>query len=174
MGQDYSYSQPSSSSDSLDITSLLEAEAQMYKDEAEKADDGIPTQCYCGAVPIIGCSYTPKDPYRRYFTCHHVDDGDCHVWKWWDVAVMEEMRDFHRELRQLKAQGNESEQKLVIVEKTLSDISKKESGVKQMICVLVLICLVFVIMHGFKGDWDNSRVSLTRYNILKHLNTLPM
>ncbi|KAF8053045.1 hypothetical protein N665_1472s0009 [Sinapis alba] len=163
MGQDYSYSQPSSSSDSLDITSLLEAEAQMYKDEAEssycnaevvqyphqpEADDGIPTQCYCGAVPVIGCSYTPKDPYRRYFTCHHVDDGDCHVWKWWDVAVMEEMRDFQRELRQLKAQGNESEQKLVIVEKIVSDISKKESRVKKMVCVLVLIGLVFFIMRG--------------------------
>ncbi|KAG2309845.1 hypothetical protein Bca52824_029593 [Brassica carinata] len=30
-----------------------------------EADDGIPTTCYCGAQPILGCSYTPKDPYRR-------------------------------------------------------------------------------------------------------------
>ena len=29
---------------------------------------------------------------RRYSTCENVDDGECHVWKWWDVAVMEEMR----------------------------------------------------------------------------------
>ncbi|KAG2323201.1 hypothetical protein Bca52824_016414 [Brassica carinata] len=80
MGQDYSYSQPSSSSNSLDITSLLEAEAQMYADEAvssycnaepfqyppqPEADDGIPTTCYCCAEPVVGCSYTPKDPYRR-------------------------------------------------------------------------------------------------------------
>ncbi|KAG2274363.1 hypothetical protein Bca52824_056918 [Brassica carinata] len=80
MGQDYSYSQPSSSSDSLDITSLLEAETQIYADEANssycnalpvqyppqpEADDGIPTTCYCGAQPVLGCSYTPKDPYKR-------------------------------------------------------------------------------------------------------------
>ncbi|KAG2310112.1 hypothetical protein Bca52824_021669 [Brassica carinata] len=80
MGQDYSYNQPSSSSESVDITSLLEAEAQIYADEADssycnampvqyphqpEADDGIPTTCYCGAQPVLGCSYTPKDPYRR-------------------------------------------------------------------------------------------------------------
>ncbi|KAG2291011.1 hypothetical protein Bca52824_037680 [Brassica carinata] len=80
MGQDYSYSQPSSSSNSIDMSSLLEAEAKMYADEAEspycnaepdqfppqpEADDGIPTACYCGAHPVVKCSYIPKDPYRR-------------------------------------------------------------------------------------------------------------
>ncbi|KAF2569123.1 hypothetical protein F2Q68_00026136 [Brassica cretica] len=33
MGQDYSYNQSSSSSDSIDITSLLQAEAELYADE---------------------------------------------------------------------------------------------------------------------------------------------
>uniref|UniRef100_A0A0D3DD53 Myb-like domain-containing protein n=1 Tax=Brassica oleracea var. oleracea TaxID=109376 RepID=A0A0D3DD53_BRAOL len=33
MGQDYSYTQPSSSAESLDMTSLLEAECELYKDE---------------------------------------------------------------------------------------------------------------------------------------------
>ncbi|KAJ4893773.1 Uncharacterized protein Rs2_20567 [Raphanus sativus] len=80
MGQDYSYSQPSSSSNSVDITSLIEAEAQLYADEAESShfnaeplqyqpqpecDDGIPTTCYCGAEPVVGYSTTRKDPYRR-------------------------------------------------------------------------------------------------------------
>uniref|UniRef100_A0A0D3AQM8 Uncharacterized protein n=1 Tax=Brassica oleracea var. oleracea TaxID=109376 RepID=A0A0D3AQM8_BRAOL len=37
MGQDYSYSQPSSSSDEYDITSLLQAEAEMYADEAQSS-----------------------------------------------------------------------------------------------------------------------------------------
>ncbi|KAF3563540.1 hypothetical protein DY000_02018342 [Brassica cretica] len=154
MGQDYSYSQSSSSSDSLDITSLLEAGAQIYVDEADisycnalpvqyppqpEADDGIPTTCYCGAQPVLGCSYTPKDPYRRYFTCHNADDGDCHVWKWWDVAVMEEMMEFQRQVRDLKVQGNE---KLLNLEKTLHELSKEKSGVKLMVCLLVLIGIV--------------------------------
>uniref|UniRef100_A0A0D3E0K6 Myb-like domain-containing protein n=2 Tax=Brassica oleracea var. oleracea TaxID=109376 RepID=A0A0D3E0K6_BRAOL len=32
-----------------------------------EADDGIPTACYCGAQPVVECSYTPKDPYIRHF-----------------------------------------------------------------------------------------------------------
>ncbi|XP_048593342.1 uncharacterized protein LOC106369797 [Brassica napus] len=162
IGKDYSYSQPSSSSDSLNITSLLQAEAEMYADEADssdcnaepvqyqlqpEADDGIPA-CYCGAEPVLGCSYTPKDPYRRYFTCHNVDDGNCHVWKWWDVAVMEEMRDFQTQLRQLKEEGDESEQKLLNLEKTVYELSKKKSRAKLMVCLLVLIGLVILILRG--------------------------
>nr|VDD32044.1 unnamed protein product [Brassica oleracea] len=102
MGQDYSYSQPSSSEEyDIDITSLLQAEADIYADEAEssqnieepfqyppqpKADDGIPKTCYCGGEPVVATSYTRKDPGRKYFTCENADDGDCHVWKWWYVA----------------------------------------------------------------------------------------
>ncbi|KAJ4874749.1 Uncharacterized protein Rs2_39767 [Raphanus sativus] len=103
MGQDYSYSQPSSSSNSVDITSLIEAEAQLYADEAESShfnaeplqyqpqpecDDGIPRTCYCGAEP-------------------------------W-------------ELRELKGALNESEQKVVILEKTVTEFTKKKPGVKLM------------------------------------------
>ncbi|KAG2245034.1 hypothetical protein Bca52824_093135 [Brassica carinata] len=80
MGQDYSYSQPSSSSDSIDITSLLHAEAELYADEGQssynnpepvqyppqqEADDGIPTICYCGGEPVVATSSTHKDPSRR-------------------------------------------------------------------------------------------------------------
>ncbi|KAF3484523.1 hypothetical protein F2Q69_00055362 [Brassica cretica] len=132
MGQDYSYSQPSSS-DEFDITSLLQAEAELYADEAESsynmagpfqylpqpgADDGILTTCYCGGEPVVATSYTSKDPGRRYFTCDNADDGDCHVWKWWDVAVMEEMSDFQRQLRELKDQSDVNASKLVKLERT--------------------------------------------------------
>ncbi|CDY50967.1 BnaA06g37630D [Brassica napus] len=126
MGQDYSYSQPSSSSE-FDMTSLLLAEAKAYADEAEssypieepvqyplqpEADEGIPTTCYCGAEPVVETSYTRRDPGRRYFSCVNVDDGDCHIWKWWDVAIMEEMRDFQRQIRLLKNQFFETDQKV--------------------------------------------------------------
>uniref|UniRef100_A0A0D3DKS2 GRF-type domain-containing protein n=1 Tax=Brassica oleracea var. oleracea TaxID=109376 RepID=A0A0D3DKS2_BRAOL len=52
----------------------------------------FPQTCYCGAQPLIATSNTKNDPGRRYYTCANVDDGECHVWKWWDDAVMEEMR----------------------------------------------------------------------------------
>ena len=168
MGQDYSYSQPSSSEEyEIDITSLLQAEADIYADEAEssqniaepfqyppqlEADDGIPKTCYCGGQPVVATSYTSKDPGIRYFTCDNADDGDCHVWKWWDVAVMEEMSDFQRQLREVKDQRNECEQKLVKLEETVWELAKKKSEVKDgfpmvvcvMVSVFVLICMVVI------------------------------
>ncbi|KAG2304111.1 hypothetical protein Bca52824_032762 [Brassica carinata] len=118
MGQDYSYTQPSSSSDEFDLTSLLEAEAALYADEGQssfsiaepvdnppEADDGIPTRCYCGSEAAIATSYTRKDPGRLYYTCENRDDGGCHIWKWWDVAVTEEVSEVQREVRLLKEQG---------------------------------------------------------------------
>ncbi|KAL0716968.1 hypothetical protein Bca4012_066290 [Brassica carinata] len=177
MGQDYSYSQPSSS-DEYDITSLLQAEAELYTDEAEssytiaepvqyppqpEADEGIPTTCYCGGEPVVATSYTPKDPGRRYFTCDNVDDGDCHVWKWWDVAIMEEMRDFQTQLRLLKDQVFESDQKVAKLEKTVGELRKKRSGVKYGfalgVCLLVSVLVLMKSFGGFKPECLNSRLS---------------
>uniref|UniRef100_A0A0D3BWF7 GRF-type domain-containing protein n=1 Tax=Brassica oleracea var. oleracea TaxID=109376 RepID=A0A0D3BWF7_BRAOL len=97
--------------------------------------------CYCGADPVVAASYTSKEPGRRYFTCENADDGDCHIWKWWDVAVMEEMSDFQRQLREVKSQHNESEQKLVKVEATVSI-----SGIKEMFLLAVSVLLSFFIV----------------------------
>ncbi|KAG2252773.1 hypothetical protein Bca4012_100367 [Brassica carinata] len=165
MGQ-YSYSQPSSSSNSEDLTSLIEAEAEMYAAEAEisqwnaeaihyepspEGDDGIPRTCYCGSEPVHGYFQTPKDPYRRYITCPNADDGDCHVWKWWDVAVEEEMRDIQTELSELKGEANEREQKLLILEKRIDEFTKKKSGAKLMVFTIVLVGLVFLNVLGKVG-----------------------
>nr|VDD42309.1 unnamed protein product [Brassica oleracea] len=137
MGQDYSYSQLSSSSDSIDITSLLQAETELYADEGQssynnpepvqyppqpEADDGIPTICYCGGEPVVATSSTHKDPDRRYFTCEN-----------WDVAVMEDQGNpDDMLLRLLKDQGNASEQKLMLLEKSVFELSNQKSGVKLM------------------------------------------
>ncbi|XP_048629222.1 uncharacterized protein At4g04775-like isoform X3 [Brassica napus] len=159
----YSYSQPSSSSASVDITSLLEAEAQIYADEAQSSfgngepfqnqpqpegDDGIPTICYCGSEPVVATAYTKKDPGRRYFTCNNVVDGATHIWKWLDDAVLEEMRDFQTEIRRLKEAVAEREQKLLLLEKTLYDAGKETTRVKLMVCLLVVIGLVILVLHG--------------------------
>ncbi|WZZ75054.1 hypothetical protein YC2023_086424 [Brassica napus] len=149
MGQDYSYSQPSSS-DEFDMTYLLEAEAALYADEGHssfsvgepvrnppEADDGIPTRCYCSSEAAIATSYTRKNPGRLYYTCENRDDGGCHIWKWWDVAVTEEVFEVQRELRLLKEQG---------FEKTVCELKKnKEStnGYALEVCVMVSV-LVFL------------------------------
>jgi len=159
MGQDYSYSQPSSSSE-FDMTSLLLAEAEAYADEAEssyrieepvqypvqpEADEGIPTTCYCGAEPVVETSYTLRDPGRRYFSCVNVDDGDCHIWKWWDVAIMEEMCDVQRKIRLLKDQFFETYQKVAKLEKTVGLLRKKNSRVAKGVCLLVMVITVMIL-----------------------------
>ncbi|KAL0799986.1 hypothetical protein Bca101_055161 [Brassica carinata] len=141
MGQDYSYTQPSSSSDEFDLTSLLEAEAALYADEGQssfsiaepvdnppEADDGIPTRCYCGR--------------RLYYTCENRDDGGCHIWKWWDVAVTEEVSEVQREVRLLKEQGFHCDQKLLKLQKTVCDLkknSKSTNGYALEVCVMVSV-----------------------------------
>nr|VDC97486.1 unnamed protein product [Brassica oleracea] len=131
MGQDYSYTQPSS--EEFDINSLLEAEAALYGDESQssyiiaeadqyppepEADQGIPRTCYCGSEVVVETSYTRKDPGRshRYFLCN-VDDGDSHIWKWWDVAIQEELRETQTQLRMVKDQFFESDQKVAKLDK---------------------------------------------------------
>ncbi|KAG5411119.1 hypothetical protein IGI04_007438, partial [Brassica rapa subsp. trilocularis] len=156
-----SYSQPSSSSHSPDLTSLLEAEGEMYAAEAEitrwnaeaidwepspEGDDGIPRTYYCGSEPVHGYSQTPKDPYRRYITCPNADDRDCHVWKWWDVAVEEELREFKRELNGVKGEANQREQKLLRLEKQVSEFTKKKSGAKLMVFSLVLGLVLLIVL----------------------------
>ena len=62
---------------------------------------GFPQVCYCGSQPVLATSSTTNNPGRRYYTCVNADDGECHVWKWWDVAFMEEMRVRDRHTLQL-------------------------------------------------------------------------
>lgn len=166
----YSYSQPSSSDEyDIDITSLLEAECQIYADEAEsrqtivepvayvpqpECDDGIPKTCYCGAEPVVAIACTRKDQGRRYFTCANADDGDCHIWKWWDVAVMEEFGDHQRQLRELKAQADSSDEKLVKVEKTVGELAKRKTGITNglpvVVCAMVSLFFVLCVLVSFK------------------------
>ncbi|KAG5388615.1 hypothetical protein IGI04_030156 [Brassica rapa subsp. trilocularis] len=102
MGLDYSYSQPSQSDDlfgNSDDGGYSETEDLIRRDQAEL--QARSQTCYCGATPLLATATTRNDPGRRYYTCENVDDGECHVWKWWDVAVMEEMRARDRHVLQL-------------------------------------------------------------------------
>ena len=191
MGLDYSYSQPSESedyggNDSSD-TEDREVEDLIRRDQAEltynsaatvqyppqpEVEFGFPQKCYCGGRPKLTTSRTVNDPGRRYYTCDNVNDGDCHVHKWWDDAVMEEMRardthtlqlsekvdyltflnDYDPQLNKLKELQNETEQKLVRLEKVVSELAEKrtrltngfEYFVGGMVIILVLLGLVII------------------------------
>ncbi|CAH8390055.1 unnamed protein product [Eruca vesicaria subsp. sativa] len=101
------------------------------------------------------------------------DDGYCHVWKWWDVAVTEEMSEFERQLRQLKAQANEIQQSLVNLEKAVEELAKKKSGVLLVfplgVCALLVVllaCMVFM----FKWFEDKDVVIIEFMEELQRLN----
>ena len=146
------------------MTSLLQAEVDLYGDEGEssytiaeadqyspepEADEGIPRTCYCGSEPVVATSYTPKDPGKRHFSCDNVDDGDCHIWKWWDVAIQEELGEMQTQLRMLKDQFFKSDQKVAKLEKIVGVLTKKKSVVKygfaKGVCLLVMVIAVTVM-----------------------------
>ncbi|KAF2563041.1 hypothetical protein F2Q70_00018224 [Brassica cretica] len=188
MRLDYSYTQPSESEDyglgdSADSGySLTEAEfeADILLDQAEieasrvqyppqpEVEFGFPKECYCGGKPLVATSYTRNDPGRRYYTCENVDDGDCHVWKWWDVAVKEEMRamgtqvgqlaekvdhlafasDYETYLNQVNSTfGNEIEQKIDRLDKLVLELGKKKTrGLNRLEFVVAVMVFVLVVL----------------------------
>uniref|UniRef100_A0A0D3EFH7 GRF-type domain-containing protein n=1 Tax=Brassica oleracea var. oleracea TaxID=109376 RepID=A0A0D3EFH7_BRAOL len=94
-----------------------------------ECDDGIPKTCYCGGEPVVAAAHTSKDIGRRYFTCENADDGECHIWKWWDVAVTEELRDYQRQLREVKDPANDIDEKLVKLEKSVGGWAEEKDNV---------------------------------------------
>ncbi|XP_019085658.1 PREDICTED: uncharacterized protein LOC104789431 [Camelina sativa] len=154
MGQDYSYSQPDSSDEydrySQD-TEEREVEALIRMDEAEsnllntqatlyppqpEVEFGFPKVCYCGGQPILS-----SNENRRFFTCGNVDDGDMHIHKWWDAAVMEEISEMNRQRELLTEKvdsitfacdydshiRNETEQKIAQLEKIVFEQGKSRN-----------------------------------------------
>ncbi|CAH8363670.1 unnamed protein product [Eruca vesicaria subsp. sativa] len=145
MGQDYSYTQPSSS-DEFDITPLLEEEARLYADEADsrynaagpfqfppetEAVDGIQRTCYGDGETVLATSYT---------------------------TLIEEMTDFQSQLRDLTDQVHGNAWKLDKLESTVGELpNKKEAEVTihgfaldvyVMVCALVVLGLAVLYLNG--------------------------
>ncbi|KAJ4884262.1 hypothetical protein Rs2_34355 [Raphanus sativus] len=173
----YSYSQPSQSgtfggdgsdSDYNEFEALIqEDQAQLEAENRQfvyppqpEVEFGFPQTCYCGSQPQIRTSYSRTDPGRRYYTCDNVADGECHVWKWWDEAVMEEMRARDRHTQQLAEKVDslgllsdfDTDQKLLRLENMLCELAKNKSNssfdfiVAVMVMVVIFIGLVLIFM----------------------------
>uniref|UniRef100_M4D948 Zinc finger GRF-type domain-containing protein n=1 Tax=Brassica campestris TaxID=3711 RepID=M4D948_BRACM len=172
MGLDYSYSQPSDSEDlfcnSVD-SGYNETDDLIRRDQEEirlqrgspvqyppepEVEFGIPQRCYCGAQPLLATS--SREIGRRYYTCPNVDDGECHVWKWWDDAFMEELRDRDRQVLLLSEKvdslallsDNETEQKVAILEKMVYDLAKEKSKVSYRFEFFLGVMVVVVVLVG--------------------------
>ncbi|KAJ4886683.1 hypothetical protein Rs2_26431 [Raphanus sativus] len=136
----------------------LSREAVVYPPQPE-VEFGFPQSCYCGGQPHLATSTSRNDPGRRYYTCANVDDGDCHVFKWWDVAVMEEMkaRDLHVHQLAEKVENltlfsdYETEQKLLSLEKLVGDLAKEKSRFtfEYFVALLVLVAVLLGMLVLF-------------------------
>lgn len=172
MGLDYSYSQPSQSEDyygnSVD-SPYSETEDLIRQDQAElsynaqarveyppqpEVEFGFPQICYCGAKPFVRTSSNG----RLYYTCANVDDGDCHVWKWWDEAVMEEMRARDSHVLQLAEKVDsltilpdyETEQRMDRIEKIVREKGMFTNGFELFLGLTGLILVLVAVAFMFK------------------------
>ncbi|XP_010480697.1 PREDICTED: uncharacterized protein At4g04775-like [Camelina sativa] len=69
--------------------------------EYDDAEYGIPAVCYCGERPNLQPSFTRTNPGRLHYTCRNREDGDYHIFKWWDEAMMEELKTVKEDLLKL-------------------------------------------------------------------------
>ncbi|KAF2547482.1 hypothetical protein F2Q70_00019981 [Brassica cretica] len=181
MGLDYSYTQPSDSEDyglrnsadsgnsSTEMNIMLDqAEIEAVQNQyplQPEVEFGFPKECYCGREPLLATSYTRNDPGRRFYTCDNIDDGDCHVYKWWDVVVTEEIKalgtqyaqlsdkvdylsflsDDDTHMREFKDLQFDLEQKLLRVERIGCDLARNTSRLFRIGCVMVVVFLLIGI-----------------------------
>uniref|UniRef100_A0A0D3E978 Uncharacterized protein n=1 Tax=Brassica oleracea var. oleracea TaxID=109376 RepID=A0A0D3E978_BRAOL len=162
MGLDYSYSLASESEDlfghSVD-SGFSETSDLIRRDQAElslracepinyppqpEVEFGFPQTCYCGARPLLATSTSSQHPCRRYYTCENVDD------------VMEEMRARDRHVFVLDEKvetlslfrDDETEQKLIRLEKMVCDMAKEKTqsmhGFELLVGVMVLVLVLLV------------------------------
>ncbi|XP_023636056.1 uncharacterized protein LOC111829970 [Capsella rubella] len=145
----------------------METEAYILMDEAHSRSNivgrtepeievGFPNICYCGGQPLLQTSYTRNDPGRKYFTCENVSDGDMHIHKWWDVAVMEEIRERARvyevDLKEHREQESITEEKIVKLEKLVAELqkSKLDEGYELLIgggTITVFVLFLSILLY---------------------------
>ncbi|XP_010495298.1 PREDICTED: uncharacterized protein LOC104772369 [Camelina sativa] len=131
-------------------SSFMNAQARVYPPQPE-VEFGFPKVCYCGGQPLLSTSYN-----RRFFTCGSIDDGEMHIHKWWDEAVMEEMREMGRQCEVLSLKvdnlalssdygshmSDETEQKISRIEKEVFELGKIRN---RFIIGFELIALVAIV-----------------------------
>ena len=142
----------------------IEATRVQYPPQPE-VEFGFPKECYYGREPVIRTSVSRNDPGRRFYTCENIVDGDCHVYKWWDVAVTEEIKalgtqysqlsdkvdyllflsDDDTHMREFKDLQFDLEQKLLRAERIGCDLARNTSRLFRIACVMVVVLVLIGI-----------------------------
>ncbi|XP_023634397.1 uncharacterized protein LOC111829499 [Capsella rubella] len=79
----------------------------------DDADCGIPIVCFCGGRAQLEPSMKRTNPGRLYYTCPNRDDGECHIWKWWDEAIVQELTSLRQEIHEYPTMNQMRETLLV-------------------------------------------------------------
>ncbi|CAN8235353.1 unnamed protein product [Cochlearia groenlandica] len=130
-------------------SSMVRSDSNSFDPYADPGEMGFTKVCYCGRDVTVRASNTSTNPGRRFLTCRARNDGQCHVWKWWDVAVTEEFRLAHLRATMI-------EEKLQLVEKIEDLVLKNKTEVatikktfKVVMCSVTGLLIVF--LFAYKG-----------------------
>ncbi|CAN8306828.1 unnamed protein product [Cochlearia groenlandica] len=160
MGRTFSYSL----SDPTDASGFgVDSENEKVTSRNHYPDDpslyGLLKVCYCGSDAIIEASTTRTNPGRLYYTCPSRDDGECHIWKWWDKAMMEELTEVRREVsnqsdctvkRNLQEKMEEVAALHELLKKTNSDMDDMKKLFKMLSLSLITLLVIAVAVYIFK------------------------
>ncbi|XP_024013331.1 uncharacterized protein At4g04775-like [Eutrema salsugineum] len=68
-------------------------------------DSRILRFCYCHRKPFSKSSHTVLDPGRRFFACNKEYNPRCHLFKWCDEAMLEEIADVRHDLTEMQGRS---------------------------------------------------------------------
>ncbi|CAN8271800.1 unnamed protein product [Cochlearia groenlandica] len=116
-----------------------------FRDPEENFQFGHISTCYCGYNVVVQSSATTTNPGRLFYTCPSYNDGECHVWKWWDEALMDELTEVKRELA--KHSGLEDQiGELASLHKTLKKSTSQMDELKNMTHTIFISFITFVVV----------------------------
>uniref|UniRef100_A0A0D3BLV7 GRF-type domain-containing protein n=1 Tax=Brassica oleracea var. oleracea TaxID=109376 RepID=A0A0D3BLV7_BRAOL len=153
---------------SYDVTKLSYAWNVVHYPPQPEVKFGFPQVCYCGTKPLLATSNTRQDQGRRYYTCAKKDDGECYVYKWWDEALMEEMRARDIHVLQLGEKVEsltlltdyDTEQKIRNLEKIVGDMAKEKSSFSYGFECFVIGIVVLVVVIGLVMTYLKNLISI--------------
>ncbi|CAN8242144.1 unnamed protein product [Cochlearia groenlandica] len=110
-------------------------------------------KCLCDSDAIVEASSTSTNPGRLFYTCPSRDDGNCHMCKWWDEAMMEELTCIKREVAiqsELKEQIDELASLKDLIHKSNNHVAELKNMTQKLSIALITLVVVLVGMYLLK------------------------
>ncbi|CAN8241361.1 unnamed protein product [Cochlearia groenlandica] len=114
--------------------------------------------CFCGSDVIVEASKTRANPGRLYYTCAKRDSATdyrgCHIWKWWDEALMEELTEARRKLALEHGGLQDKIEELAslknLIKETTNHTDELKNMTQKLFIGLMTSVVVFLAIYIFK------------------------